>query len=100
MPDGGTLRRRDRRRRAARGASRTPASRRCGSCARATDKPQPVGTFPAGVANPLLLYFLETTVRATAEATGGSPYYIRNRIREALVAADLGPGDDPEGAMR
>ena len=47
-------------------------------------KPHPVGTFPAGVANPLLLYFLETTVRATAEATGGSPYYIRNRIREAL----------------
>jgi hypothetical protein len=55
-------------------------------------KPQPVGTFPTGSANPLLLYFLETTVRATAEATGGSPYYIRNRIREALVAADLGAG--------
>ena len=52
--------------------------------------PKPVGTFPAGVANPLLLYFLETTVRATADATGGSPYYIRNRIREALVATDLG----------
>lgn len=50
--------------------------------------PHPVGTFPTSVANPLLLYFLETTVRATAEATGGSPYYIRNRIREALVAAD------------
>lgn len=52
--------------------------------------PKPVGAFASGVANPLLLYFLETTVRATAEATGGSPYYIRNRIREALVAADLG----------
>ena len=51
---------------------------------------RPLGTFPTGVANPLLLYFLETTVRATAEATGGSPYYIRNRIREALGAADLG----------
>ena len=51
---------------------------------------RPVGTFPAGTANPLLLYFLETTVRATAEATGGSPYYIRNRIREALAAAGLG----------
>ena len=61
-------------------------------------KPHPVGTFPPGVANPLLLYFLETTVRATAEATGGSPYYIRNRIREAFVAADLGPGGDPEGS--
>lgn len=53
-------------------------------------EPTPVGSFPTGVANPLLLYFLETTVRATAEATGGSPYYIRNRIREALVASDLG----------
>jgi hypothetical protein len=50
----------------------------------------PLGTFPSGAANPLLLYFLETTVRAMAEATGGSPYYIRNRIREALVASDLG----------
>jgi hypothetical protein len=50
----------------------------------------PLGTFPSGAANPLLLYFLETTVRVMAEATGGSPYYIRNRIREALVASDLG----------
>ena len=51
-----------------------------------------VGTFPAGSANPVLLYFLETTVRAMAEATGGSPFYIRNRIREALAAAGLGAG--------
>lgn len=56
----------------------------------ADGKAVPVGTFPDGVANPLLLYFLETTVKVMAEATGGSPYYIRNRIREALVAADLG----------
>ena len=33
----------------------------------------PVGTFPAGVANPVLLYFLETTVKAMAEATGAAP---------------------------
>jgi hypothetical protein len=55
----------------------------------------PVGTFPAGAANPVLLYFLETTVRAMAEATAGSPYYIRNRIREALAAAGLGPEGTP-----
>lgn len=54
------------------------------------DAAGPVGTFPVGVANPTLLYFLETTVRVMAEATGGSPYYIRNRIREALGASDLG----------
>lgn len=55
--------------------------------------PHPLGTFPTGVANPLLLYFLETTVRATSEATGGSPYYIRNRIRDAIVASSLGAED-------
>ncbi len=55
-----------------------------------------VGSFPAGVANPLLLYFLENTVQAMAKATGGSPYYIRNRIREALVASDLGADEGPE----
>jgi len=59
----------------------------------------PVGSFPVGVANPLLLYFLETTVRVMAEATGGSPYYIRNRIREALVASDLGVADGEERAV-
>jgi hypothetical protein len=58
---------------------------------------KPLGTFGMGVANPLLLYFLENTVRVMAESTGGSPYYIRNRIREALVAADLGAA---EGAVR
>ena len=61
---------------------------------------QPVGTCPPGVANPLLRDFLETTVRATAEATGGSPYYIRNRIREALVAADAtGEGGEREAVL-
>ena len=62
----------------------------------AGDAATPVGTFPTGVANPVLLHFLETSVQVMAEATGGSPYYIRNRIREALVASDLGAGDDAE----
>jgi hypothetical protein len=59
----------------------------------------PVGSFPVGVANPLLLYFLETTVRVMAETTGGSPYYIRNRIREALVASDLGTAEGKARAV-
>lgn len=64
---------------------------------RETDgKAAPVGSFPGGVANPLLLQFLETNVRAMAEATGGSPYYIRNRIREALAASDLGVAEGPD----
>ena len=63
----------------------------------AGDAVTPVGTFPTGVANPVLLHFLETSVQVMAEATGGSPYYIRNRIRDALVASDLGA---VEGAAR
>lgn len=58
-------------------------------------EPRPLAAFPAAGPNPVLLYFLEGTVRAMAEATGGSPYYIRNRIREALAAA--GPGEPAAG---
>ena len=43
--------------------------------------------FPATGGNPVLLVFLETGMRNMATATGGSPFYIRNRIREALVGA-------------
>lgn len=58
---------------------------------------RPVADFPASGSNPVLLYFLETTARNMADATGGSPFYIRNRMREALVAAEVevGPGDEP-----
>jgi hypothetical protein len=60
----------------------------------ADETPRPVGEFPAGGSNPVLLFFLENTVRAMVAQTGGSPYYIRNRIREALAAAEVagGPG--------
>jgi hypothetical protein len=57
--------------------------------------PLPVASFPATGTNPALLFFLETTVRVMAEATGGSPFYIRNRMREALAAADLGATENP-----
>ena len=53
--------------------------------------PREITSFGTGSANPILLYFLESAARATAEASGGSPFYIRNRIRDALGAADLGP---------
>lgn len=49
----------------------------------------PVAEFSGSGSNPVLLYFLENTVRVIASETGGSPYYLRNRIREALVTADL-----------
>lgn len=53
--------------------------------------PREITSFGTGSANPILLYFLESAARAVAEATGGSPFYIRNRIRDALAAAELGP---------
>lgn len=48
----------------------------------------PVSDFGAGSAAPAMIWFLEGVVRDMAEATGGSPFYIRNRIREALAASD------------
>lgn len=47
-----------------------------------------VGTFPASSGNPLLPIMLESSARAMSTITGGSPFYIRNRMKEALAAAD------------
>ncbi|WP_102106551.1 hypothetical protein [Oceaniglobus roseus] len=44
-----------------------------------------VGAFPATVGNPVIMYFVETVLRDVAKEAGGSPFYIRNRIKEALV---------------
>lgn len=40
--------------------------------------------FPASGGNPVLMVFLESAVRSMAALTGGSPFYIRNRIKDAL----------------
>lgn len=50
---------------------------------------KPIGDFPAGGPNPVLLFFLETVTLDISEATGGSPHYIRNRLRDALWKAGL-----------
>ncbi len=50
----------------------------------ANGDPRPVPPMPADAGHPLLLIFLESTVRTMAETAGGSPYYIRNRIRESF----------------
>lgn len=52
-----------------------------------------VGRYAASGADPLLLAFLENVVRAVSARTGGSPFYLRNRIRESLVAAEIGEGE-------
>lgn len=52
---------------------------------RQDEKHRSLGVFPASVGNPMIMYFYESVVRDMAEAAGGSPYYIRNRVKEALV---------------
>ncbi|MHA6264440.1 hypothetical protein ACXYMO_14645 [Arenibacterium sp. CAU 1754] len=49
------------------------------------DKYRNLGSFPASVGNPIVMYFVETVVRDMAETAGGSPFYIRNRVKDALV---------------
>lgn len=48
-------------------------------------KHKALGSFPASVGNPMIMYFYETVVRDMAEAAGGSPFYIRNRVKDALI---------------
>lgn len=43
-----------------------------------------IGPFPVSGGDPVLTFFLEQTTRDIAKLTGGSPYYIRNRIKESL----------------
>ncbi|MDT1063200.1 hypothetical protein RM190_15090 [Paracoccus sp. CPCC 101403] len=43
-----------------------------------------IGPFPVEGGDPLLTFFLETTTRDMAALTGGSPFYIRNRLKDAL----------------
>lgn len=62
-----------------------------------------IAEFPARSAGPMALYFLESVVRSMAETSGGSPFYIRNRLREAFVAAELGEAAAaaaPEGEVQ
>ncbi|MEM6422224.1 MAG: hypothetical protein AAF698_06515 [Pseudomonadota bacterium] len=46
--------------------------------------PRQLEQFRGVPGNPILMVFLETTVSAISRATGGSPFYLRNRMREAL----------------
>lgn len=55
----------------------------------------PVAAFAASAGDPVLLYFLENTVRSMAALTGGSPFYIRNRVRDALLKADVAVTEAP-----
>ncbi|MCR8548400.1 hypothetical protein M4578_11205 [Salipiger sp. P9] len=54
-----------------------------------------LGSFPASVGNPMIMYFYESVIRDMAESSGGSPFYIRNRVKEALVR----PAEIEEGEV-
>lgn len=43
-----------------------------------------IGPFPVSGGDPVLTFFLEQTARDMAALTGGSPHYIRNRMKDAL----------------
>ena len=65
------------------------------------EKHRMLGEFPASVGNPLILYFVETVSRDMAESAGGSPFYIRNRVKEALVSpATIETGEETTVTMR
>lgn len=44
-----------------------------------------LGRFPASVGNPMIMFFYESAIRDMASSAGGSAFYIRNRVKEALV---------------
>lgn len=45
-----------------------------------------IGTYPKSVGNPVHMYFLEKLIGDMSSDTGGSAFYIRNRIKESLSA--------------
>lgn len=43
-----------------------------------------IGPFPISAGDPVLTFFLEQTARDMSALTGGSPHYIRNRLKDSL----------------
>lgn len=52
---------------------------------RQDERHRSLGVFPTSVGNPMIMVFYESVVRDMAESAGGSPFYIRNRVKEALI---------------
>ena len=53
-----------------------------------------IGPFPISGGDPVLIFFLEQTARDMAKLTGGSPFYIRNRIKDAVFRGGEISGED------
>lgn len=49
------------------------------------DTSKKLGAFPSKIGNPINMYFLERVVENMVVSAGGSPFYIRNRLKEALL---------------
>ncbi|MDB6179256.1 hypothetical protein PAF17_17330 [Paracoccus sp. Z330] len=63
---------------------------------RTDQRSQKIGPFPVSGGDPVLTFFLEQTSRDMARLTGGSPFYIRNRIKDAVFRGghlDQGEGN-------
>jgi len=61
---------------------------------RQDEKGRGLGRFPASVGNPMIMYFYEKVLRDMAQSAGGSPFYIRNRVKESLVRpSEVEPGE-------
>lgn len=62
----------------------------------AAETSRKIGPFPSQGGDPVLTFFLERTARDISALTGGSPFYIRNRMKDALFH---GGGLTPQGDM-
>ncbi len=51
---------------------------------KSTQRSRRIGPFPTSGGDPVVTFFLESTARDMAALTGGSPDYIRNRIKDAV----------------
>jgi len=49
------------------------------------DNARTMGRFPSSVGNPMIMVFYESVIRDMAQTAGGSPFYIRNRVKDALI---------------
>ncbi|MDO5659055.1 MAG: hypothetical protein Q4G36_12140 [Paracoccus sp. (in: a-proteobacteria)] len=57
--------------------------------------------FPVSAGDPVVVFFLETVARDMATITGGSPFYIRNRMKEAVAqGGEVTAGDDTVVVLR
>lgn len=61
---------------------------------RQEEKQRALGRFPATVGNPMIMYFYESVIRDMSSSAGGSPFYIRNRVKESLIQpSEVEPGE-------